>query len=203
MEMSNTDEAPDPREAVLDAAAEEFAQRGFRGARVDSIARRAGVNKAMLYYRVGGKTDLYREVLLRAQGLLLQRLAAALVDDGRPKDTLRAYVHEFLDFAREHPEVPAMVMREAAGGFETMPEEALAGLRKILLLLEGILQEGRGRGVFVPAEPFAVQMVVAVAAVAASRGGPVLERLGVDGGEIPARLISMVLRGIERRPEDG
>lgn len=200
--MDDAMEAADPRETVLDAAAEEFARRGFRGARVDSIARRAGVNKAMLYYRVGGKTDLYREVLLRAQGLLLRRLAAALVDAGGPKETLGAYMHEFLDFAREHPEVPAMVMREVAGGFETMPEEAVAGLREVLRLLEGILREGRGRDVFLPAEPFAVQMVVAVAAVAASRGGPVLERMGVDGREIPGRLVSMVLRGIERRPED-
>jgi len=200
--MSNTDEVPDPRETVLDAAAEEFARRGFRGARIDSIARRAGVNKAMLYYRVGGKTDLYREVLLRAQDLLRQRLSATLEDAGGPRETLFAYMREFLDFAREHPEVPAMVMREAAGGFETIPEEALVGLRDTLQILGGILKEGRGRDVFLPAEPFAVQMVVVVAAVAASRGGPVLERMGVDGREIPGRLVSMVLRGIERRPED-
>ena len=170
---------------------------------MDSIARRAGVNKAMLYYRVGGKTDLYREVLLRAQGALRQRLGKVLKETGGPEETLRAYVLEFLDFAREHPEVPAIVMREAAGGFETMPKEALGGLRDMLLLLEGILEEGRDRKVFLPADPFAVQMVVAVAAVAASRGGAVLKRMGAEGREVPQRLVGMVLRGIERRPEDG
>ena len=37
-------------DAILAAAALEFAERGFAGARVDRIARRARVNKAMLYY---------------------------------------------------------------------------------------------------------------------------------------------------------
>ncbi|MCD6588326.1 MAG: helix-turn-helix transcriptional regulator, partial [Candidatus Fermentibacteraceae bacterium] len=48
--------------SILDAAAEEFAEKGFSGARVDEIARRAGINKAMLYYRIGDKEELYRRV---------------------------------------------------------------------------------------------------------------------------------------------
>ena len=35
---------------ILDAATEEFGHKGFSGAKVDAIARRAGVNKAGLYY---------------------------------------------------------------------------------------------------------------------------------------------------------
>jgi len=34
---------------ILEAARDEFAEKGFAGARVDTIARRAGVNKATLY----------------------------------------------------------------------------------------------------------------------------------------------------------
>ncbi|HVR42592.1 MAG TPA: helix-turn-helix domain-containing protein, partial [Thermoanaerobaculia bacterium] len=44
-----------PRDHILDVAAAVFAEQGFAGARIDEIARRAGVNKAMLYYRVGNK----------------------------------------------------------------------------------------------------------------------------------------------------
>jgi TetR/AcrR family transcriptional regulator len=35
---------------ILDAAMEVFAEVGYEGARVDEIAKRAGVNKAMIYY---------------------------------------------------------------------------------------------------------------------------------------------------------
>ncbi len=53
------------RDKILAAALTEFAAKGFAGARVDVIARRARVNKRMLYYCFGAKQDLYREVLRR------------------------------------------------------------------------------------------------------------------------------------------
>ena len=53
------------REKILAAALAEFSARGFAGARVDVIARRARVNKRMLYYCFGTKQELYREILRR------------------------------------------------------------------------------------------------------------------------------------------
>ena len=53
-----------PRRArLLAAALEEFAARGPAGARVESIARSAGVNKQLITYYFGGKDGLYREML--------------------------------------------------------------------------------------------------------------------------------------------
>jgi AcrR family transcriptional regulator len=51
------------RERILTAALKEFAAKGFAGARVDSIARRAAINKRMLYHYFGNKEHLFREVL--------------------------------------------------------------------------------------------------------------------------------------------
>ncbi len=51
------------KEHILNAAKKEFAEKGFEGARMDSIARRAGVNKALLHYHYSNKENLYKEVL--------------------------------------------------------------------------------------------------------------------------------------------
>lgn len=51
------------REAILLAAIEEFAERGFAGARTENIARAAKVNKAMLHYYYHDKQTLYTAVL--------------------------------------------------------------------------------------------------------------------------------------------
>lgn len=51
------------RERILNAAFKEFAAKGFAGARVDQIARRAGINKRMLYHYFGDKEALFRQVL--------------------------------------------------------------------------------------------------------------------------------------------
>lgn len=53
------------RQHILEAALGEFAARGYDGARVDTIAERAGANKRMLYHYFGNKDDLYLAVLER------------------------------------------------------------------------------------------------------------------------------------------
>jgi TetR/AcrR family transcriptional regulator len=51
------------RARILSAALKEFAAKGFAGARVDVIARRADINKRMLYHYFGNKEKLFRAVL--------------------------------------------------------------------------------------------------------------------------------------------
>ncbi len=53
------------RGRILSAALKEFAAKGFAGARVDLIARRAAINKRMLYHYFGDKEGLFKAVLRR------------------------------------------------------------------------------------------------------------------------------------------
>ena len=53
------------QQRILVAALKEFSAHGFAGARVDSIARRASINKRMLYHYFGNKEELFRAVLRR------------------------------------------------------------------------------------------------------------------------------------------
>ena len=66
---SNTPRPRDPertKSEILKAARDEFCERGFNGARVDSIAARAKANKRLLYHYFGNKEALYLAVLLDA-----------------------------------------------------------------------------------------------------------------------------------------
>src|SRR5437868_4519392 len=54
------------RQKILAAASDEFARKGFAGARVDVIARTSGANKRMIYYYFTSKEGLYSAVLERA-----------------------------------------------------------------------------------------------------------------------------------------
>ncbi|MCU1375819.1 MAG: TetR family transcriptional regulator [Actinomycetia bacterium] len=51
------------RERLLEAALEEFADKGYAGARVEAIATRAGLNKQLISHHFGGKEGLYRAVM--------------------------------------------------------------------------------------------------------------------------------------------
>lgn len=73
------------RERILSAALKEFSDKGLAGARVDMIARQAGVNKRMLYHYFGDKAGLFREVLSRK---VAQRAAWAASSPDDPADSL-------------------------------------------------------------------------------------------------------------------
>ena len=65
------------RERILAAALREFSEHGLAGARVDRIARRARINKRMLYSYFGAKNELYREVMRRRFALRADQLDRA------------------------------------------------------------------------------------------------------------------------------
>ena len=60
---SSSEAVLDSRERILRAALSEFAEVGYDAARVDQIALRAKINKAMLYYHFGTKDELYVEAV--------------------------------------------------------------------------------------------------------------------------------------------
>ena len=73
------------RARILSAALKEFAAKGFAGARVDAIARRASINKRMLYHYFGDKEELFKAVLRRK---ISERQAWAETLSGEPEETL-------------------------------------------------------------------------------------------------------------------
>lgn len=73
------------RGRILAAALKEFAANGFAGARVDAIARRAAINKRMLYHYFGNKEHLFREIL---RVKMAERQAWAETLSGDPAESL-------------------------------------------------------------------------------------------------------------------
>lgn len=60
---------------ILDAALKEFAEKGFEGSRVEKIAQRAGVSKALIYYNFDSKESILEELMKEFQKDLVQHLA--------------------------------------------------------------------------------------------------------------------------------
>ena len=79
MVTSNRDPAR-TRERILRSARREFVAKGFAGARVNTIARSAGVNKRMLYHYFGDKEALFRTILREHITASVETIAAAPPD---------------------------------------------------------------------------------------------------------------------------
>jgi AcrR family transcriptional regulator len=111
---------------------EEFAEKGFAGARVDEIARRADVNKAMIYYYFKSKENLLRSVIDRFIAEVLD-LHNSLAEGGVPADCCqrRQAFKTIYEFFRQRKNVSRIILREMASG------EAASG--EIILMLKPLI----------------------------------------------------------------
>jgi TetR/AcrR family transcriptional regulator len=138
---------------ILDAAALEFAERGFAGARVDRIARRARVNKAMLYYHFKSKERLYRTLLRRMFRMAADRLNAVAAGDESPAEKIDLAIAGVAAFIKEHAFFPAIMLREIAEGGAHLDAETLGHLAAVPRAFGAIVQQGINEGAFRPVNP--------------------------------------------------
>jgi AcrR family transcriptional regulator len=73
-----------PPEALLDAAFEVFAARGYRASRLEEVAEAAGVTKGAIYYYFEGKEDLLRQAVQYRHRRVFADLDRALAEEGEP-----------------------------------------------------------------------------------------------------------------------
>jgi TetR/AcrR family transcriptional regulator len=148
------------RQRILDAAAEVFAECGFGGAGVDAIARRAGVNKAMLYYHVGDKAALFGEVVSASVGRIAEAVTGALAETDEPSERLRAIPRAFARAVRERPFLPQLMLREIAAGGPNLPPRALERMAEVMGMTKAVLEDGLARGAFRKVDPLVTHLLL-------------------------------------------
>jgi AcrR family transcriptional regulator len=166
------------RERLIAAAALEFATRGFDGAKVDRIAARARINKAMLYYHFDGKAALYRDILRDMFDAVGASVAEVRQAGGSPEDQIRSFIRAVAREALTRPNFPAIWLREIAEGGRHIDASIAVLMRRILGTLVEILAEGRAAGVFVDADPLVTQMGIVAPLLLFAASAPLRERFG-------------------------
>jgi TetR/AcrR family transcriptional regulator len=110
--MGSRGQPEESRAAILQAAAQEFAEHGIAGARTDAIARKARVNKALLYYYFKDKETLYGAVLDHAFTGMKSSVFRVLDSDLAPREKILAYVGAYFDFIASNQIYPKLMQRE-------------------------------------------------------------------------------------------
>ncbi len=157
MSASRTDAAPKrrrnkdlTREEILDVATDEFADKGYSGARVDDIAQRTHTTKRMLYYYFTDKEGLYRAVLERSYQLIRELEQTLDISGLEPVAAIRALAELTFDHHEQHPEFIRMVANEnMLRGEHIRRSPVLAGLGNPAVdLLSQILSQGQDANLF-------------------------------------------------------
>lgn len=109
------------RDRISKAAEKEFLRSGFEGARTQSIADAAGINKALLHYYFRGKQELYEHVLERQFASLFEGLFALLESDADFDAWLRGISHKYLHEVASKPNFARFVVWELSGNGPNLP----------------------------------------------------------------------------------
>jgi TetR/AcrR family acrAB operon transcriptional repressor len=76
------EEAAQTRQALLDAALQEFSRQGYQATRLQDIAKAAGVTRGAIYHHFGGKAELYNTLMETASAQESGAVEAAISEGG-------------------------------------------------------------------------------------------------------------------------
>ena len=116
------------REIIIRAATVVFSRKGYDGARVEEIARSAGIPKGNVLYYFKTKKTLYRVVIEKVLSLWLDALGNVAVD-GNPEEAIRQYVNRKLALSRNYPEASRLFAMEVISGAPVINDHLSGELR--------------------------------------------------------------------------
>ena len=127
------------REVIERAATAVFAERGYRAASIDEIARRSGVSAPIVYDHFASKADLHRRLLERHRDELVALWREHLLTDDPPEVRIPRAIDAWASYVETHPYAWKMLFRETTGDpeAEAVHREVLAGSRALLAPLIG------------------------------------------------------------------
>src|ERR1700722_3058740 len=97
---------------LLAEAEKAFGAKGLEGARVDDIARAAGVTKQLVYNYYHSKDEIFESLLDEASALAMSEMVHLEIDHLPPPQALRVFLNSHFDQYRRFPLLGLTVMEE-------------------------------------------------------------------------------------------
>ena len=138
-------------ELILEAAQAVFLEKGLAGARMQEIADRAGINKALLHYYFRSKEKLSALIIDRAISVILPRVMSILNTDLDLFDKIRQVVDHYLAFVSRNSYLPLFIVNEVNRNphffFREVVQREKSHLDKFRRQVEEAVAQGRIREV--------------------------------------------------------
>ncbi len=170
---------------ILHIAMQVFVEKGWHGTKMQEIADRAGINKAMLHYYFRSKERLYNTILEK----LFVQFIISVSESFRSGETFAQTLTHFLDRYHnqlmEHPNLPLFIARELSEGGERARKVIEKTLREKQLRTPQILikelKKAEKRGEIVPVkDPVQFLLTLIGACVYFFLARPILEPMFPD-----------------------
>ena len=99
-------------EIIFDAAQKVFIEKGFNGARMEEIAKEAGINKALLHYYYRTKEKLFSAIFAKVFNHFVPKIVTFIESDVSLFDKIRFFVDTYMDLILKNPYIPNFIISE-------------------------------------------------------------------------------------------
>lgn len=131
---------------ILRATAKLLATHGFKGTRMEDIAREAGVPRPNLYYYFPTRDHIYRRIIedLRREWV---RALEQITPEGDPRQLIRDYIRAKMEYSSKYPAASKIFADEIIRGSHILTEEENEEIRRLTeekcAVVEGWMDEGK------------------------------------------------------------
>ena len=134
---------------ILEAAADEFAQKGLAGARIDEIARISGFNKNMIYQYYKSKEKLYETVIYNEYSKLSELENVIISRNAGCKETIETIVREYFMFLKGNPNFVRLIMWENLNEAKYIEASGALNIKDPMLKMLGrVVEKGKSENIF-------------------------------------------------------
>jgi AcrR family transcriptional regulator len=150
MTPMSTVETEDTRKKILKAARQVFVEKGIDGARMQEIADRAGVNKALLHYYYSSKENLYQEIIQSVFMQFFENVTQIMNSSCPIEEQIRFFIEQHINFIEQNRDFLKLlgfeIMRENESFFDNF-EQAIKKTFQFPERLVNLLLKGMDEGV--------------------------------------------------------
>jgi TetR/AcrR family transcriptional regulator len=100
------------RERIFTAASDIFEEKGYAAARMQEIADRAGINKALLHYYFTTKEQLFRAVFQVLLKKMFEKIFSIFSEEISFKEKIKRFLDEHIEFMIKNPKLPIFLLNE-------------------------------------------------------------------------------------------
>jgi AcrR family transcriptional regulator len=147
------------RNAILDAAEEVFAERGFHVARIHDVADRARMAVGTIYNHFGQKEDVLRALIEERTADMLRSFSPSVADPAHFEDRLAARLERLLAYVAAHKNFYSLAIEHGLLGGATASARQMQGKKSIANIarfkagMRRLVCEGVSEGVLAPHDP--------------------------------------------------
>ena len=138
---------------IFEAARAVFHEQGYNGARMQEIAKRAGINQSMLHYYFRTKDRLFEEVFHLSAREVMAPVLEIFQTPLPFRDKIERFVHLYIDSVLNNPHVPGFILEELRRNPDRLRQFVGGQTHGVFANIEAEVNQAVARGDICPIEP--------------------------------------------------